>query len=100
MDIGDAISALVASPFICIGWIIVGAIAGGLARQITGGKDRPFINDMILGLIGAVVGGFILNILGVGRPEGGITAVIISLIVAVIGAVLLIGIGRMFGARR
>ncbi len=99
MDIGSTISGILASPFICLGWIIVGAIAGGLARQLVGEKDRPFINDLILGLIGAVVGGFILNLLGIGRPDGGITAVIINLVVATIGAVILIAIGRMLTRR-
>jgi uncharacterized membrane protein YeaQ/YmgE (transglycosylase-associated protein family) len=99
MDIGAAIQGLIASPFICIGWILVGAIAGGLARQLTGEKDRPFFEDLILGLVGAFVGGFILNLLGIGRPEGGLGAVIISLVVATLGAVLLIGIGRMIRRR-
>lgn len=90
----DAIGAIVASPFICIGWIIVGAIAGALARQLTGSTDRPFFEDLILGLIGAIVGGFVFSLLGIGRPDGGLSAVIISLVVAVVGAVILIMIGR------
>ncbi len=50
---------LTLNPIICIGWIIVGAIAGGLARQLMGSKDQPFINDVVLGLVGSVVGGFV-----------------------------------------
>lgn len=95
MDIGATISAIIASPFICIGWIIVGAIAGAVARNIMKDSNRPFIEDVILGLIGAVVGGFIFNVLGIGRPDGGITGVIVSLVVAIIGAVVLIGVVRM-----
>jgi uncharacterized membrane protein YeaQ/YmgE (transglycosylase-associated protein family) len=99
MDIGATISGLIASPFICLGWILVGAIAGGVARQLVGDKDRPFINDLVLGLIGAVVGGFLLRLLGIDRPDGGIGALIISLVVATVGAVLLIGIGRVIARR-
>jgi uncharacterized membrane protein YeaQ/YmgE (transglycosylase-associated protein family) len=99
MDIGATISALIASPLICIGWLIVGAIAGGVARQIMKDSDRPIFEDIILGLIGAVVGGFILNVLGIGRPDGGLTGVIVSLVVAIIGAVVLIGVVRMIRRR-
>ncbi|NWF68069.1 MAG: GlsB/YeaQ/YmgE family stress response membrane protein [Chloroflexi bacterium] len=95
MDIGAVIGGIIASPFICIGWIIVGAVAGGLARQITGSKDRPFLNDLILGLVGAVVGGFIMSLLDIGRPDGGLSAFIVTLIVATLGAVVLIVIGRV-----
>ncbi|MBX3084127.1 MAG: GlsB/YeaQ/YmgE family stress response membrane protein [Anaerolineae bacterium] len=100
MDIGAAISALVASPFICLGWIIVGAIAGAAARQIMRDANRPFVEDVILGLIGAVVGGFIFNVLGIGRPEGGIGAVIISLVVATVGGIVLIWLVRLIRGRK
>ncbi len=53
----DFIGGLIASPFICIGWIIVGIIAGALARQIAGSADSPWWMDMLLGLAGAFVGG-------------------------------------------
>lgn len=85
------------NPLVCIGWIIVGAIAGGVARQITGSKDQPFINDLVLGLLGSVVGGLVANLFGFGRPDGGIERVVINLIVAVVGAVIIIFLGRMIG---
>ncbi len=90
------------NPLICIGWIIVGAIAGGVARQITGSKDQPFINDLVLGLLGSAVGGLVANLFGFGRPDSGIERVVINLIIAVIGAVIIIYLGRMLGrsARR
>lgn len=92
----DAINWLISAPFICCGWLIVGAIAGALARRVMGATDRPLINDMILGLAGAVVGGFIINILNLApRTGGGLTMLLINLVVAIIGAVVLIGIGRL-----
>lgn len=93
----DFIGNLLASPFICIGWIIVGAIAGALARTITGSKDVPFIWDVVLGIIGAIVGGILAGFVGVG-PSGttsGIELVIVNLIIATIGAVILIGLRRL-----
>jgi uncharacterized membrane protein YeaQ/YmgE (transglycosylase-associated protein family) len=90
------------NPLICVGWIIVGAIAGGVARQITGSKDQPFINDLVLGLLGSAVGGVVAGLVGFGRPDGGVERVVINLIVAVVGAVIIIYLGRMLGrsARR
>jgi uncharacterized membrane protein YeaQ/YmgE (transglycosylase-associated protein family) len=91
---------LTLNPIICIGWIIVGAIAGALARQIMGSKDQPFINDVVLGLVGSVVGGFIAGLLGIGGPEGGLSRVIVNLVISVVGAIIVIYIGRMIRSRR
>jgi uncharacterized membrane protein YeaQ/YmgE (transglycosylase-associated protein family) len=96
----DFVADVLASPFICVGWIIVGAIAGALARQLTGAADRSFLSDMILGLIGAFVGGIIASILGFSRPGGGIELVLVNLVIAIIGAVILIAIGRAFTGGR
>jgi uncharacterized membrane protein YeaQ/YmgE (transglycosylase-associated protein family) len=91
---------LTLNPIICVGWIIVGAIAGGLARQLMGSKDQPFINDVILGLVGSIVGGFVAGLLGIGGPEGGLSRVIVNLVISIIGAVIVIYIGRMIRSRR
>ena len=91
---------LTLNPIICIGWIIVGAIAGALARQIMGSKNQPFINDVILGLIGSIVGGFVAGLIGIARPDGGLDRVIINLIISVVGAIIVIYIGRMIRGRR
>lgn len=96
----DFIGEILAAPFICIGWIIVGAIAGSVARQITKAGNRPFIMDVILGIAGAFIGGIIGGALGlIPSSDGGLELVLINLVVAIIGAILLIGIGRMLGNR-
>lgn len=97
----DFFTGMVASPFICLGWIIVGAIAGALARQLTGAGDRPFIQDLILGILGAIVGGFIAGfVMGPGLfNDGGISLVLVNLVVATIGAVVLIMIRRAITGR-
>ena len=72
-------------------WIIFGAIAGWLADVVMK-SDHGMIEDIILGIIGAIVGGFIMNSLG----EPGVTGFnLYSLLVAVIGAALLIFLGRV-----
>jgi len=69
-------------------WLVVGAIAGFLARKIMGGTS-PFglIGDVILGLAGGVVGGYLMALAGLGNTAGGLIATIIT---AVIGATVLI----------
>jgi uncharacterized membrane protein YeaQ/YmgE (transglycosylase-associated protein family) len=72
-------------------WIILGAVAGWIADIIMESAHGMF-EDIILGIIGAFVGGFILNFFG----QSGVTGFnIYSLIVAVIGAVVLIFLGRL-----
>ncbi len=72
-------------------WVILGAVAGWIADMIMK-SDHGVIEDIILGIVGAFVGGFILNFLG----QSGVTGFnIYSLIVAVIGAVVLIFLGRL-----
>lgn len=97
----DFLGSLVSAPFICCGWLIVGAVAGALARRLLGSRDAPLINDMILGLIGALVGGLLARVLNIETPSGGIPAVLASLIIATAGAGVLILLGRTLrGGRR
>ena len=75
-------------------WIIVGLIAGALAKLIMPGDDPGgIIVTIILGIVGAVLGGFILSLLGIGggASSGGF---IYSIIAGIIGAVILLGIYR------
>ena len=72
-------------------WIVLGAVAGWIADMIMK-SDHGVLEDIILGIVGAFVGGFILNFIG----QSGVTGFnIYSLIVAVIGAVVLIFLGRL-----
>ena len=88
---------LVTSPFICVGWIIVGAMAGAFARRIMGAGDKPFIQDLILGIAGAGIGGILLLFVNVGTPDGGVSLLIFNLVLATVTAAILIFIGRQFG---
>jgi uncharacterized membrane protein YeaQ/YmgE (transglycosylase-associated protein family) len=95
----DLIGDIVAAPFICIGWLIVGAIAGALAHSVMK-SSAPLLGDIILGLIGAVVGGFVLGLFGFYAPETGLSAVLANILIATIGAVILIALGRMLRGQR
>jgi uncharacterized membrane protein YeaQ/YmgE (transglycosylase-associated protein family) len=72
-------------------WIVVGLIAGWLAGQVMRGGGYGVIVDIILGILGGVLGGWIFGKLGV-WPAGGILG---SLIVAFVGAVILVAITRV-----
>jgi len=72
-------------------WIVVGLIAGWLAGQVMKGGGYGVIVDIILGILGGILGGWIFRMLGIWHGGG----VIGSLIVAFIGAVILVAITRL-----
>lgn len=67
-------------------WIIIGIVAGWLAEQIMG-RNHGLITNLIVGVIGALIGGFLYsNLLG-GSANG---SWIVGIIVATVGAVILL----------
>ena len=79
-------------------WLIVGLVAGVLASLVMGGTGYGLIGDIIIGIVGAFVGGWIFSALGVGSPFGGLAG---TIFVAFIGAVVLLFILRLIrGGRR
>jgi uncharacterized membrane protein YeaQ/YmgE (transglycosylase-associated protein family) len=74
-------------------WIILGALAGWLASVIMKtNASQGVVMDIVLGIVGAIVGGFVMNFFG----QSGVTGFnLYSLIVAVVGAVIVIWLGRM-----
>jgi uncharacterized membrane protein YeaQ/YmgE (transglycosylase-associated protein family) len=78
-----------------IAWLVVGLIAGWVAGTVTRGRGFGCIVDVILGLVGAVIGGWIFTKLGI--PSWGFWG---SLAAAIVGAVLLVAIARLFAGSR
>jgi uncharacterized membrane protein YeaQ/YmgE (transglycosylase-associated protein family) len=78
-------------PVAIIIWLVIGAIAGWLASIIVKGSGLGLIRDIVVGLIGAVIGGYLLSALGIEIGEGYFGAVV----AAVIGAVILLVIVRL-----
>jgi uncharacterized membrane protein YeaQ/YmgE (transglycosylase-associated protein family) len=81
-----------------IAWIIIGVIAGWLTGKLMKGSGFGFFMDMIVGLIGAVIGGWCSSFLGFGST--GEHGMIGSIIIAVIGAVLLTLVVRLITGNR
>ena len=73
-----------------IWWVVVGLIAGWAAGKIMKGGGYGVVMDIVLGIVGAVVGGWLLGLLGI--TAGGLLG---TIIVAIIGAVVLIWVSRM-----
>jgi uncharacterized membrane protein YeaQ/YmgE (transglycosylase-associated protein family) len=75
-----------------LAWIVLGLIAGALAKFIMPGRDPGgIIVTIILGIVGALVGGFLGTLLGFGDISG---FDIRSVVIAVIGAIVLLAIYR------
>lgn len=71
-----------------LGWIILGLISGFIASKIVNKRGEGLVLDLILGIVGAFVGGFVFNMLGLGPGVTGLN--IYSFVVAIIGAVIVL----------
>ena len=68
-------------------WLIFGALAGWLASLINGtNREQGWIGNIILGILGALVGGFLYSLIADGSFDAGVN--VGSLIVAIIGALI------------
>ncbi len=76
-------------------WIILGALAGWVASLIMKSREGLLLN-IVLGIVDGLVGGWILGLLGFPPENMGLFA---SFVTAVLGACLLIGLGRMLFRR-
>jgi len=76
-----------------LGWLVIGLIAGWLAGKLSRGRGFGCLTDIVLGLIGAVLGGWIFSKLGIG---GDTTSFIYSLAAATVGAVVIVAIAHLF----
>ncbi len=80
-----------------IAWLVLGLIAGFIASKIYTGSGQGVVLDMVLGIVGAFVGGFLFSTFGA-APVTGFN--IYSMIVAVIGAIVVLWIYHAVAGRR
>lgn len=69
-----------------IWFILIGLSAGWLAGQVMGAGDHGLVGDIVVGVVGALLGGFLFRVVGI--PAGG--GLLGNLIVATVGAITLI----------
>ena len=74
-------------------WLVVGAIAGWLAGMIVKGGGFGLVGDIVVGIVGAFVGGWLLPRLGV--HLGGMSVIAATIVSATIGAVVLLLLLRL-----
>lgn len=79
-----------------IWWIIVGLIAGFLTGKIMRGKGFGFFVDIIVGILGACIGGWLMSVFGAAGQGG----MIYTIIVATIGAIILTWLLRLVTGNR
>jgi uncharacterized membrane protein YeaQ/YmgE (transglycosylase-associated protein family) len=70
-----------------IGWIVLGLIAGFIASKIVNKRGEGFFMDIVLGIVGAVVGGWLFSLFG----AAGVTGFnLYSMFIAVVGAIVVL----------
>jgi uncharacterized membrane protein YeaQ/YmgE (transglycosylase-associated protein family) len=77
-------------------WILVGLVAGWLTGKVMKGGGYGFLVDILLGIVGAVVGGYIAGLLGI-SPAGGL---LYTILIATGGAILVVFVVRLITGRR
>ena len=83
-----------------IGWIILGLIAGLIAKAVMPGRDPGgLIITMVLGIVGAVLGGFLASVIFSVDPTDGFWD-ISTWIAAIVGALIVLAIYRVVAGRR
>ncbi len=80
-----------------IAWLVLGLIAGFIGSKIVNSTGQGIIIDIVLGVVGAFVGGYVFTLLGA-APVTGLN--LYSLLVAVVGAVLVLVIYHAVVGRR
>jgi uncharacterized membrane protein YeaQ/YmgE (transglycosylase-associated protein family) len=80
-----------------IAWIVLGLIAGFIASKIVNKSGEGFLLDIVLGVIGAVIGGYLFQTFGM----AGVTGLnLYSILVAVVGAVVVLVVYHALIRRR
>jgi uncharacterized membrane protein YeaQ/YmgE (transglycosylase-associated protein family) len=84
-----------------VAWLVIGVVAGWLAGKILGGNGYGVLLDLVLGLTGALVGGFVFGLLlQSDNSLVGDTGFWVSLVVAFLGACGLLAGARFLGFRQ
>ena len=82
-----------------LSWIVVGLIAGWLAGKVLSGRGYGLIGDIVIGVLGGLLGGYLASyFLHIKNAMTGIS--IESILVALVGAIILLVLIRLLGGRR
>ena len=79
-----------------LAWIVVGLIAGAIAARVVAGRGFGCLADIVVGVAGAIIGGFVLSLFGVSGTFGFLGSIVVAFLGA---AVLLAGLKLLSGGR-
>lgn len=96
MTFGGHLAAFSLAPGGVIGWIVVGIIAGALASRVVAGRGMGCVADLVVGIAGAFLGGILFSLFGVQGSAGFWE----SIVVAFIGAAVLLALLQALTGRR
>ncbi|HEX6818464.1 MAG TPA: GlsB/YeaQ/YmgE family stress response membrane protein [Ktedonobacterales bacterium] len=94
-----ALGNIALDPGSVLAWIIAGFLAGWLAGLVVRGRGFGCLGNILLGLVGAFVGEFLLSLLPI-TIASGVSGFVETLIVAFLGALVLVALGRLIGGSR
>jgi uncharacterized membrane protein YeaQ/YmgE (transglycosylase-associated protein family) len=77
-------------------WALVGLVAGFLASKVMTGHGKGVVMDIVVGVIGAIVGGFLARYLGV-TTSAASHSIFVEIIIAFVGAIILLAVLRVVG---
>jgi uncharacterized membrane protein YeaQ/YmgE (transglycosylase-associated protein family) len=80
-------------------WALIGLIAGFLASKVMTGHGKGIVMDIVVGVVGAIAGGFLARSLGV-TTSATSHSIFIEIVIAFAGAVILLAILRLLGVGR
>ena len=80
-----------------LAWVVLGLVAGFIASKLVNRSGGSLVLDLLLGIVGAVVGGFLFNQFGAGGVSG---LNLYSLLVATLGAIVVLALYHMLTGRR
>jgi uncharacterized membrane protein YeaQ/YmgE (transglycosylase-associated protein family) len=77
-------------PFDLLGWIVIGFVAGAISGWLVGGKTaRGCLPNIVVGVLGAILGGWLAQTLGFGQTAGFLAAIVVATIGAIFVRVVL-----------
>ena len=77
-------------------WALIGLVAGFLASKVMTGHGKGVVVDIVVGIIGAIVGGFLARYVGV-TTSAASHSIFIEIIIAFVGAIILLAVLRVVG---
>jgi uncharacterized membrane protein YeaQ/YmgE (transglycosylase-associated protein family) len=84
-----------------LAWLVVGVIAGFIASKLVNRNGGSLVLDLVLGVVGAVVGGFLFNQFGAAGASGiNLYSILYSIGVALVGSVVVLLIYHALSGRR